>query len=72
MNKHKRFFKYVELSILAASVDIFFLFLIVNNSLTFRLDQTLGKPGVLYSNGKDRERVTLSARIVRMENQVGL
>ncbi|XP_052086663.1 potassium voltage-gated channel subfamily KQT member 1-like isoform X2 [Mytilus californianus] len=35
-----------------------------------RLDQTLGKPGVLYSNGKDRERVTLSARIVRMENQM--
>lgn len=35
-----------------------------------RLDQTLGKPGISYSNGKDRERVTLSARIIRIENQV--
>ncbi|OWF47116.1 potassium voltage-gated channel subfamily KQT member 1-like isoform X2 [Mizuhopecten yessoensis] len=36
-----------------------------------RLDQTLGKPGTLYSNCyKDRERMTIGARIVRMETQM--
>lgn len=39
----------------------------------FRLDQTLGKPNTLYSNCyKDRERMTIGARMVRMENQVSV
>ncbi|XP_078315610.1 potassium voltage-gated channel subfamily KQT member 1-like isoform X2 [Crassostrea virginica] len=37
-----------------------------------RLDQTLGKPSTLYASGyhKDREKQTISARIVRCENQL--
>ncbi|XP_071112754.1 potassium voltage-gated channel subfamily KQT member 1-like isoform X1 [Haliotis cracherodii] len=36
-----------------------------------RLDQTLGKPGTLYSShSRDKERLTISARIVKMENQM--
>ncbi|XP_061176555.1 potassium voltage-gated channel subfamily KQT member 1-like isoform X1 [Saccostrea echinata] len=37
-----------------------------------RLDQTLGKPSTLYSSGyhKDREKLTISARVVRCENQL--
>ncbi|XP_055955161.1 potassium voltage-gated channel subfamily KQT member 1 [Patella vulgata] len=36
-----------------------------------RLDQTLGKPSTLYGNhSRDREKSTISARIVRVENQI--
>ncbi|KAK3098247.1 hypothetical protein FSP39_017599 [Pinctada imbricata] len=37
-----------------------------------RLDQTLGKPSSLYSHsyGKDREKMSIGARIVRTENQI--
>ncbi|XP_059165421.1 potassium voltage-gated channel subfamily KQT member 1-like [Physella acuta] len=36
-----------------------------------RLDQTLGKPGSLYSStARDREKMTIGARMVRVETQV--
>ncbi|KAK3770435.1 hypothetical protein RRG08_012177 [Elysia crispata] len=36
-----------------------------------RLDQTLGKPGNLYaSSARDREKMTIGARMVRVETQV--
>ncbi|KAK0052597.1 potassium voltage-gated channel subfamily KQT member 1, partial [Biomphalaria pfeifferi] len=36
-----------------------------------RLDQTLGKPSSLYtSNSRDREKMTIGARMVRVETQV--
>ncbi|KAK3597281.1 hypothetical protein CHS0354_010909 [Potamilus streckersoni] len=36
-----------------------------------RLDQTLGKPATLYSkNYRERDRMTISARVVRVENQI--
>ncbi|PVD29274.1 hypothetical protein C0Q70_11871 [Pomacea canaliculata] len=36
-----------------------------------RLDQTLGKPSNLYSSqARDREKMTIGARMVRVENQV--
>ena len=36
-----------------------------------RLDQTLGKPSSLYSSSaRDREKMTIGARMVRVENQV--
>ncbi|XP_041364679.1 potassium voltage-gated channel subfamily KQT member 1-like [Gigantopelta aegis] len=36
-----------------------------------RLDQTLGKPNTLYSSqSRDKEKLTVSARVVRMENEI--
>ncbi|KAK7497266.1 hypothetical protein BaRGS_00011560, partial [Batillaria attramentaria] len=36
-----------------------------------RLDQTLGKPSCLYSSqARDREKMTIGARMVRVENQI--
>lgn len=37
----------------------------------FRIDQSLGKPGILQSKScKERERQTISARVMKIENQV--
>ncbi|XP_052831454.1 potassium voltage-gated channel subfamily KQT member 1 isoform X1 [Octopus bimaculoides] len=35
-----------------------------------RLDQILGKPSTLYHNSRDRDKMTICARIVRVENQM--
>ena len=39
----------------------------------FRLDQTLGKPGSWFvGNDRDKQKLTIAARLARVENQVGL
>nr|AWJ68226.1 putative potassium voltage-gated channel subfamily KQT 2 [Hirudo verbana] len=35
-----------------------------------RLDQTLGKPGIMVSEEKDRQKLTIIARLSRVENQI--
>ncbi|ESN93711.1 hypothetical protein HELRODRAFT_88303, partial [Helobdella robusta] len=35
-----------------------------------RLDQTLGKPGIMVAEEKDRQKLTIIARLSRVENQV--
>ena len=37
----------------------------------YRLDQTLGKPGTWYtSSDRDKQKMTIGARLARVENQV--